>query len=356
MVTAMGLQTGVVKHALYLEHRPSEYHPESPQRLVALYGVLEEEDLRGTLQEIPARPCEREDLERVHDARYIDLVASTAGKPFTALDPDTQTSPKSYEAALYAAGGCLVAVDFILSGKIQNAFAMVRPPGHHAEKARAMGFCLFNNVAVATRYAQVKHSVSRVMIVDWDLHHGNGSQHTFQEDACVLYASSHQYPYYPGTGAFDEVGCGEGEGFTVNVPLSVGHGDGEYAGICRRIFAALGRAFRPDLVIVSAGFDICRGDPLGGMDVTPRGFARMTRIIKDMAVEVCNGRLLIVLEGGYHLQGLRSGGKSVLLGLAGHDAIGGDQDQAETRAKARVDGLIERIHQAHGKRWKGVIV
>jgi acetoin utilization deacetylase AcuC-like enzyme len=352
----MSTKTGVVKDPIYLEHRPSEFHPESPQRLEVLYEMLEGAEVRGTFVEISPRPCDREDLERVHDGGYIDFVASTAGKPLASLDPDTQTSPRSYEASLQAAGGCLEAVDRILSGEIQNAFAMVRPPGHHAETARAMGFCLFNNVAIAARYAQAKHGLAKVMIVDWDLHHGNGTQRTFYDDATVLYASTHQYPYYPGTGGFDEIGNGTGQGLTVNVPLSPGHGDGEYAGIYRRIMAQVGRAYQPDLLIISAGFDIYLGDPLGGMRVTPGGFAMMTRTLKEMADEVCHGRLLVALEGGYNLEGLRTAGEAVLKELTGHDAFGADPAEIESQGEARVDALIQTFNKAHGTQWQGVVV
>jgi acetoin utilization deacetylase AcuC-like enzyme len=218
-----------------------------------------------------------------------------------------------------------------------------------------MGFCLFNNVAVAARYAQVAHGISRVMIIDWDLHHGNGTQHTFYEDATVLYASTHQYPYYPGTGSFQEVGKGEGKGFTVNIPLYPGHGDSEYVGIYRRVFAQVGRAFLPELVIVSAGFDIYDGDPLGGMSVTPQGFGLLTRILRDMAQEVCGGRLLVALEGGYDLNGLRAGGKSVLQELMGRSSTDADPAQVERSGKARVDALIQRFREAHGGRWQEAV-
>lgn len=351
----MEAKTGVVKDPVFLEHRPSQYHPESPRRLEALYAMLEEPDVRGLYRAVPPRDALREDLERVHDPRYIDLVASTAGRSGVSLDPDTQTSPRSYEAALQAAGGCLEALDRILSGELRNAFAMVRPPGHHAEASRARGFCLFNNVAVAARYAQARHGISRVMIVDWDLHHGNGSQWSFYEDPTVLYASTHQFPYYPGTGAFHEVGRGPGEGFTVNIPLSTGHGDAEYVGIYRRIVAAAGRAFRPELLIVSAGFDIYDGDPLGGMGVTPAGFGLLARILLEMAEEACGGRVLVALEGGYNLEGLWRGGKAVLQEMAGTPSSDEDPARVEGPGRARVDALIRRFHEAQGPRWREVV-
>jgi acetoin utilization deacetylase AcuC-like enzyme len=345
-------KTGVVKDPIFMEHRPGDYHPESPERLEVLYDMLEDPDLKGTFQMIAPRPAQPEDLARVHDVRYIDRVASTAGRSRVSLDPDTQTSPRSYEAAVLAAGGCLEAVDRIFSGEIRNGFAMIRPPGHHAETARAMGFCLFNNVAVAARYAQARHGVSRIMIVDWDLHHGNGTQGTFYDDPTVLYASTHQYPYYPGSGAFQELGRGSGEGYTLNVPLSGGHGDAEFVGIYRRIIARVGKAFRPEMLIVSAGFDIYHGDPLGGMAVTAEGFGVLTRILVEMAEETCDGKVLVALEGGYNLEGLRDGGKAVLQELSRRSPFDLDLGKLEEQGKPRVDALLRRVREAHGARWK----
>jgi acetoin utilization deacetylase AcuC-like enzyme len=347
--------TAVVKDEIFLEHRPSEYHPESPKRLEVLYSMLKEEAVRGLYRELRPRPCERDDLLRVHTPQYVDLVSSTAGRPMVSLDPDTQTSPRSYEAALHAAGGCLEAIDRIMGGEIRNCFAMIRPPGHHAEASRAMGFCLFNNVAVAARYAQTVHGIERVMIVDWDLHHGNGTQRAFYDDASVLYASTHQYPYYPGTGAMSETGAAEGEGYTINVPLSPGHGDAEYVGIYRRIFAAVGRTFRPDLLIISAGFDIYHGDPLGGMRVSPEGFGLLLRVLNEMAREVCEGRVLVALEGGYDLVGLREGAKMVLMELAGVTSGRRNPADVEEPGKGRVDGIIEELMRFHGDRWGGAL-
>ncbi len=352
----MNAKTGVVKDPLFLEHDPGPYHPESPDRLKTLYEMLQEPDLGGGFILIPPRSATREDLERVHEPRYIERVASTAGRPRTSLDPDTQTSARSYEAALFAVGGCLEALDRIMAGEIKNGFAMIRPPGHHAEPSRAMGFCLFNNVAVAARYAQVRHGLSRVMILDWDLHHGNGTQWAFYDDPTVLYGSTHQYPYYPGSGSFQETGKGQGTGYTLNVPLSVGCGDSEFVGIYRRIFAAVGKVFKPQLLIISAGFDIYEGDPLGGMAVTGAGFGLLARVLLEMAEEVCQGRVLVALEGGYNLEGLRAGGKAVLLELMGRPSSARDLVAVEAQGKSRVDALVKRVSDAHGEKWKGALI
>ncbi len=339
-----------------MEHRPHEFHPESPSRLKMLYEMLEEPEVAGRFEPIPPRPAQEEDLKRIHDPQYIEMIASTAGRPRVSLDPDTQTSPRSYEAAVHAAGGCLEAVDRIVTNRLHNAFALIRPPGHHAERSRAMGFCLFNNVAVAARYAQAAHGLQRIMIVDWDLHHGNGTQRAFYDDPTVLYASTHQYPYYPGTGGFSETGSGEGEGYTLNVPLSPGHGDPEFVGIYSRIFVAAGRAFQPQLLIISAGFDIYEGDPLGGMAVTPKGFAMLTRILLNLAQEVCDGRVLVALEGGYDLKGLREAGKAVLLELIEPSVSADELNRTEAQGRSRVDLLVKRFHEAHGDRWKDVVL
>jgi acetoin utilization deacetylase AcuC-like enzyme len=208
-------------------------------------------------------------------------------------------------------------LELLAAGEIDNCFALVRPPGHHAEADRSMGFCLFNNVAVGARFALEHLKMDRILIVDWDLHHGNGTQHSFYDTNQVFYMSTHQYPYYPGSGGVHEVGVGKGEGFTLNVPLSGGQDDRVFGRIFREVLAPVIRKYRPDVIMVSAGFDIYFGDPLGTMAVTARGFGYMTRILQEVAAEVCNGRLLLVLEGGYHLEGLRDGVLAVLGELAG---------------------------------------
>jgi acetoin utilization deacetylase AcuC-like enzyme len=237
------------------------------------------------------------------------------------------------------------------SGKLDNAFALVRPPGHHAERAQAMGFCLFNNAAIAARYAQEHLKLSRIMVVDWDLHHGNGTQHSFEEDASILYFSTHQYPYYPGTGSLTEVGRGKGEGYTVNVPLSMGYGDGEYVGIFERILRPVTLEFNPEIILVSAGFDIYMEDPLGGMNVTPDGFAGLTRSIMQMANECCAGKVVITLEGGYDLQGLRDSVKAVLKELAGLSET--DMRVLLNKADQRaLDHVTKQVIDVQRRYWK----
>ena len=241
----------------------------------------------------------------------------------------------------------------VVSGELDNAFALVRPPGHHAEADRGMGFCLFNNVAVGARYAQKSLKLERVLIIDWDLHHGNGTQHSFEEDPSILYFSTHQYPYYPGTGSTGEVGFGQGEGFTVNVPLSMGYGDGEYAGIFEKTLKPVTLEFNPDLILVSAGFDIHGNDPLGGMRVTPSGFAALTSAIMDIAEACCDGRIVFTLEGGYDLNGLRDSVKAVLREMAGLSETnhGNVASQADP---GMLSQAVASVIKTHSPYWKNL--
>lgn len=344
-------KTGIVKDKRYMDHDMGPYHPESPDRLRAVYEMLEDSDMKGNFSEVPVRPAGREELLLVHSATYIDLLASTAGKDSTYLDPDTQTSAGSYNAALLAAGGLCEAVASVNSGELKNAFALVRPPGHHAEKSRAMGFCLLNNVAIGARFAQEHLYVNRVLILDWDLHHGNGTQHSFENNPSILYISTHQYPYYPGSGSHREVGTGRGEGYTVNVPLSTGYGDGEFAAVFEEVFKPVSLAFKPEFILVSAGFDTYAGDPLGGMRVSPEGFAGLTRTVMDIAESCCGGKVVVTLEGGYNLQGLRDSIKAVLKELA--DISRTDMTALLSRAdRGMVDSAVEPVKAVHRKYWK----
>ncbi len=252
------------------------------------------------------------EIETIHSPSYVEFIASTAGQSCVYLDPDTATSPETYEIAKLAVGGVCNAIDEVMEGKVDNAFAFVRPPGHHAEKDAAKGFCVFNNIAIGAMHAISKYNLKRILIVDWDLHHGNGTQHSFYNDPRILYFSTHQYPYYPGTGALQEIGRGPGEGYTINVPLQEGAGDAAFVKIFRKILQPVALEFKPELILLSAGFDTHFQDPLGGMRVTPDGFAAMARILLNIAGACCQGRFVAVLEGGYHISGLTRSVKSVL--------------------------------------------
>lgn len=297
------MKVGIVKDDIYLQHITDRFHPENPQRLHYIYDMLErlpQEDLVY----VASRPASEDEICLIHTPRYHDYVAATAGKAYTQLDPDTSTSPKSYEAASMAVGGTLNLADAVMKGEVDNGFALVRPPGHHAERDRAMGFCLFNNIAIAARYLIKQYRLERILLVDFDLHHGNGTQHSLYDDPRVLYFSSHQYPYFPGSGWYSEIGQEKGKGYTVNVPLTYGMDDLDYDYIFRQLVVPLADAFHPEVVLVSAGFDTHRDDPLGGMAVTEAGYANMTRILLDIASRHCEGRMVVALEGGYDLNGL----------------------------------------------------
>jgi acetoin utilization deacetylase AcuC-like enzyme len=298
-------KTGLIYDPHYLEHDMGAGHPESPNRLRAIMQRLEQSGTAAKLTRIEPRKAEDEWVTLVHQPSYVALLnqqAPTHGR--IALDADTAMSPGSLNAAYLAAGGALAAVDAIMAGQVQHAFCAVRPPGHHAEADRAMGFCLFNNVAIAARYVQKRYGLRRVLIVDWDVHHGNGTQHSFDRDPSVLFFSTHQYPHYPGTGRATERGSGAAEGLTINVPMEAGEGDDEYRAIFRKVLVPAAETFKPEFVIISAGFDAHRDDPLASMGLTEEGYADLTAIVAGIAARHCGGRLLSSLEGGYNLTAL----------------------------------------------------
>lgn len=317
-------------------------HPEHAGRLHRIRHVMEENGLTERLVRIPTVPVTREQLGRVHTDAYIDHVHEMSYREGY-LDPDTYVRDGSWEAALHAAGGLVALVGEVLAGRLDNGFALVRPPGHHAEAHRGMGFCLFNNVAIAARAAQAEWNVGRVLIVDWDVHHGNGTQQIFYEDPSVMYFSTHQYPYYPGTGAREERGAGPGEGTTVNVPFPGGVGDEDYLLAFKRLLVPLAKRFRPDLVLVSAGFDPHWRDPLAAMEVTLTGFARMAEVLLGLAEEVCRGRIVFVLEGGYDLDALAYGVANTLFLLSGQKERVADPLGRGPMAVRRVSHLIEEL-------------
>ena len=308
-----------MKDQLFLEHDPGYGHPESPARLAAIYRALEMRPSSGGLFFPDFTPARHEDLLLNHGAAYVARVAATAGQTFASLDPDTCTSPHSYEAACLAAGAVIAGIKLVASGQADNAAALVRPPGHHAEADNSGGFCLFNNIAIGARYGLKHLGMERIFILDWDLHHGNGTQHSFYDTDQVFYCSTHQYPHYPGTGSLQETGRGKGEGYTLNVPLPGGQGDQDFARIMHELVAPVARQYRPDCIMVSAGYDTHVLDPLGGMAVTTAGFAWLSRSMVALAEELCAGRLVLVLEGGYYLQGLAEGVLASLLEMSGEE-------------------------------------
>jgi acetoin utilization deacetylase AcuC-like enzyme len=305
------VETLLFRDDRFLAHDPGFGHPESAGRLRAIYDDLDARAPKGTRFAAP-REATPDELERVHHASHIERIAQTAGAGRTPLDPDTATNERSYEAALLAAGSVVQAAETVVAGKARGAFALVRPPGHHAERDRAMGFCLFNNVAVAAAHATARLGCRRVLVLDPDVHHGNGTQHAFWTRPDVLYVSSHRYPFYPGTGALEEMGEGEGRGFTVNLPLAAGAGDGDLLFLYREVAEPIVEEYRPDLILVSAGFDTWKRDPLGGMAVTEEGFAALYALFAKWTETHCPGRLVLALEGGYDPAGLVAGVRAAL--------------------------------------------
>ncbi len=316
-------KTGLVYGDVYLKHKTGDGHPEKPERLTAIVGRLKKNGLWDQLVLIAPAPAGEEWITAVHSPEHLAKIrkaCATAGEDTYVDSSDTPVSRDSCDAALHAAGGVLAAVDAVMEGKVHSAFCAVRPPGHHALKDRAMGFCLLNNVAIAARYVQKKHKLAKVLIVDWDVHHGNGTQDAFDDDPTVFYFSAHRHPFYPRTGTAGERGRGKAAGTKLNVPLPAGSTDADY----RRAFAdklvPAAREFKPDFVLLSAGFDAHRDDPLGGMKLTAEGYAELTRIVRQIAEDHCRGRLVAVLEGGYGLEGLAASVEAHLRVLMGQQS------------------------------------
>jgi acetoin utilization deacetylase AcuC-like enzyme len=295
--------TGLAADAVSKEHDTGSHHPESPARFDAALGAVKDLDLAR----IEPRVANEDEVALCHSRAYIRLVEREVMTGFHELSTgDTIICPRSLDAALRATGGVLNAVDAVCAKKYRNAFAIVRPPGHHAGAARGMGFCLFNNIAIAARYAQSKYGVGRVVIADWDVHHGNGTQDIFYPDGSVFFFSTHQHPWYPGTGLADETGEGKGAGLTLNCPLPAGSGRREILGAFQEKLAPAMEKFKPELVLISAGFDSRVDDPLGNFLLSDADFADLTRVMLEVADEHASGRLVSVLEGGYNLTGLGS--------------------------------------------------
>jgi acetoin utilization deacetylase AcuC-like enzyme len=344
------MPTGYVYDPIYLEH-DLRGHPENQQRLRAVMHALEEHRLLERLTHIPAVPITSERLERVHAAHYITHVHRMAEQGGGHLDMDTYVRPGSYDAALTAAGGLVEATRAVLDGQVANAFALVRPPGHHAMRSRGMGFCLFNNVAVAACYALEERGCERVLIVDFDVHHGNGTQDEFESDPRVMYISTHQYPHYPGTGHWRETGHGAGTGGIVNVPLGGWVGDEGFARIFQEVVGPAAWQFQPDLILVSAGYDAHWDDPLASMLLSVSGYAGIARALKVLAQELCEGRIVFTLEGGYHLKALAYSilnTFSVLLDDNGVPTV--DPLGRSPYSETSVDEIIARVQAVHGLR------
>jgi len=341
----------------FADHLTPPGHPERIERSEVMQAIASE-FRRGGGDVREPRAVSREELARVHHADYVGLIAETAGRA-TALDADTFTSPDSYEVACLAAGAAVSAVEFVLQPPgllretpatgMRRALAMVRPPGHHAEADRAMGFCFFNNVAVAAAHARAL-GLARVAIVDYDVHHGNGTQWSFYTDPSVLFISSHQFPYYPGTGAVTEIGNGGGTGFTVNLPLTAGATDADYELVYSRVAIPVLRQFKPELILISAGYDAYMDDPLGGMRLSSACFGRLTSMVVTAADEVCDGRVVAVTEGGYNLQGLAEGLRETIASL--DESSGGPNKGLAGGETVRGQATLKAVLPVLGPHWQ----
>jgi len=345
--TAHFMTTGFLTDSKFLRHHTPDGHPERVERLDAMLRLASRGDEIG-VRVLPAiRRASHDELARVHAREHIGRIVATAGRGFSTLDPDTFTSADSCDCALLAAGGALDLVDRVMAREIDNGLVAARPPGHHAERGRAMGFCLFNNVAVAAAHALEHHRLERVMIIDWDVHHGNGTQEIFWNDRRVLLVSLHQFPFYPGTGSFEEIGGNDARGMTINVPLPAGWGDAEWRAAFRRIVVPAADQFSPQFILLSAGFDAHADDPLGGMRVTEAGFMAMAHDVVGIASRHAAGKLVAVLEGGYDLAALERSVEAVLRVMSGapvkHD---------EPIDEGRFAAVHARVRAAHAGYWR----
>jgi acetoin utilization deacetylase AcuC-like enzyme len=340
------LKTAIVSDRRYLKHFAGRSHPERPQRIEVMIEMAETLRRPG-LKFLTPREATLDEIAMCHRPDYIAEVEHTASIDRFDFDPDTHSSRESYQTALLAAGGVLTAVQAVIDGDANNAFAIVRPPGHHALPNRAMGFCFFNNLAIAANWLIKVRGLKRVMVVDWDVHHGNGTQEMFYESPELLYTSIHQFPHYPGTGSTHEIGYGPGIGYTVNIPMPAEFGDAEYLRVFDRLIMPMGRHFKPEFILVSAGFDCHFRDPLAQMRVSEVGFAAMARRVNRLAAECCGGKVVAALEGGYDLDAIAESGRAVI------EEFGRDDDQP-IRADQngdRVMPIVERISQNVGRFW-----
>lgn len=342
---------GVVYSPRYLEHNDPS-HPEHAGRLEAIVQVLQQDGAWDEAEPITPQPVSRERLTSLHTAAYVEQVRQTAASGRAWLDMDTYLTPASYQVALLAAGGVIQGVEAVLAEQVEAALALVRPPGHHARPTRGMGFCLFNNVALAALQALENHDLERVLIIDWDVHHGNGTQEAFYHDGRVMYFSTHQFPYYPGTGAIQETGAGAGAGCIVNVPLPAGTGDAGYRRVFEEILLPASLRFHPQLVLVSAGFDPHWADGLATMRVSVRGFAHMAATVRQIAQACCPGRIVLALEGGYNLQALAYGVLASWRVWEGRDPASVDDPLGPARDERPADDpnleqIIETVRAVH---------
>lgn len=348
------MTTVYVTHPRLTEH-DLPAHPEHAGRIRAVWRRLQDDGLVARMDALTAEPATDTQILAVHTQSHLDLLRKTATLGHTVrLDPDTYCTPTSFELARFAAGGVTMAIDRVMTGAAHNGLVAVRPPGHHAEAGVAMGFCLLGNIAIGARHAQAVHGIERVMILDFDVHHGNGTDAMFYDDPSVLFISLHQgsradgSPFYPGTGKINDTGAGKGEGYTVNIPLPPGHGDSSYAALFEQVVVPITRRYQPQLILVSAGFDAHWVDPLAGERLSLEGYAAMTRTLMSLAAELCGGKIVFVMEGGYNLDALSYGMGNIARLLLGDteivDPIGRPNDGEQ---EPNVDGVIDQLRLLH---------
>lgn len=336
-------------------HENGSHHPERPERLDAVRRAIETFSNPEALSERQPENAPLEAITRVHDAAYVERFAQTAGQDRTVFDMDTSANQDSYTAALRAAGGALAMTDAAVGAGPRAGgvpFALVRPPGHHAEYDHPKGFCFFNNVAIAAAHAIHHHGLSRVAVVDWDVHHGNGTQHLFEADPSVLYLSVHEYPLFPGTGRLEEVGRGDGAGYTVNVPLPAGQYDAQYVRVFRRIFEPIVSSFEPELILISAGFDAHTNDPLANMELSTAGFGVLTQIVMEWADTTSGGNIGFILEGGYNLGALTESIREVMACIIDQELH--DEDDAYGARLTRADSSIAQARSVQESYWPAI--
>lgn len=343
------MTTAYVTHPRFVEHTLAG-HPEFAGRVQAVWRELDSAGLASRMSALVPQFIHTDLLLNVHSRHYLDTLQwiTEAHQEMLLLEPSTYFGPASLEIARLAAGGVVQAVDAVLSGRAKNALAVVRPPGHHAVPDQAMGFCIFGNVAIAARYAQQAYQLERILIVDFDVHHGNGTQDMLYDDPKALFISTHQYPFYPGTGALHETGTGAGKGYTINIPLQAGHGDHNYATIFQDIIWPAAERYKPQFMVVSAGFDAHWDDPLANMRLSLTGYAHLTRELIRIAETFCEGKIAFVLEGGYNLQALAHGIRNVAHALLGDDDVSDPLGPAPSHREPPIAPLIAEVKRIHG--------
>ena len=339
--------TGFVYDPLFLEHETGS-HPENGKRMLATMALLEESGLLAKLTRIPARDATPHELALMHDAAYVAAVEQAARQGGGWVDPDTLITPRSYDVAARVVGGTLAALDAVMAGSVASAFCLVRPPGHHATPDQAMGFCLFNHIAIAAAYARARHGLERVAIVDFDVHHGNGTQDAFYDEAGVLYVSTHEYPFYPGTGAARDIGAGAGRGYNVNIPMPHGCGDEAYRRAFEDVVLSVLRRYRPELILVSAGYDAHFADEIAGQQLSVDGCGALASMVRDAAAELCEGRLLLALEGGYHLVALPWCVRRTIEVLRGDTPAADPLGTVDARTPVGFDAMLAEVQALHG--------